>query len=299
MTNAYPSDRIMYTFGLTNNTKDTKSVLLEENDIFGVRVWDNITFKTKGSLKNPKEINIPGTTFIMHGYKQYYHFIVDSIGSYLYLKKTYPHINPFIFLEIDLGLKPFAFNDVLDYCEIDNRYIIDNSINDETHYNIFNFEQVIYLYSSPYILFKSKEIILTLRDKLYDKKEIDKNKKIYISRRDSKRGSIGGEESIEKYFESLGFISVILDGMTVLQQKEMFQDASVVVGRSGTSLTNMFFISKDAKIIDISTDIEFSNYDFRSIAKLLDLDYTNIIIENFTDGNHLLQKLKEFATIIQ
>jgi capsular polysaccharide biosynthesis protein len=148
-------------------------------------------------------------------------------------------------------------------------------------------------------LFKSKDIILTLRDKLYDYKEIDTNKKIYISRRDSGRASIENEEAVEKYFEDLGFISVTLSGMGVMEQKELFEDASIVVGRSGTSFTNMLFMNNDAKIIDISTDIEFSNYDFRFVAKLLDLDYTNIIIENFTDGNHLLQKLKEFATIIQ
>lgn len=300
MTNAYPSDRIMSTFGLTNNTKNLESVLLEQNDVFGVKTWNNVTFKTKQSLSNPKELNIPGTTFILHGYNQYYHFTIDCVGVYLYLKKIYPHIDSLVFLDQGRTEKPFIFSDLLDYLEIGNRYIVSKPAHAEVDYNIFNFEQVIYLYSNPCTLFKSKEIVLNLRNALYNEKEINKNKKIYISRRDSKsRATIVDEEAIEKYFESLGFVAVTLTGMTTLEQKELFADASIVIGRSGTSFTNLFFMNKDTKIIDISTDIEFSNYDFRSIAKLLELDYTNIIIENFRDGSHLLQKLKEFATIIQ
>jgi capsular polysaccharide biosynthesis protein len=300
MTNSYPSDRIMSTFGLTNNTKNLESILLEQNDIFGVKTWNNVTFKTKKSLSNPKELNIPGTTFILHGYNQYYHFTIDCVGVYLYLKKIYPDINPLVFLHQEHTEKPFVFSDILDYFKIGNRHIISKPDHAEVDYNIFNFEHVIYLYSNPYTLFKSKEIILNLRNALYNEKEINKNKKIYISRRDSKsRATIVDEDSIEKYFEDLGFVTVTLTGMTTLEQKELFEDASIVIGRSGTSFTNLFFMNKDTKIIDISTDIEFSNYDFRSIAKLLELDYTNIIIENFRDGSHLLQKLKEFATIIQ
>ncbi len=299
MTNGYHTNRLNLLFGIMNNTRDLESELIYENDFLGIRTWDNVKIECKGSKTNPKELNLPGTTFVIQCYPQYYHFLMDSIGVYLYLKELYPHIQPLVLFRTDQDMESFIFNDILDYLNIENRYVVSHSKLDKDNYNIFNLEKLIYLYSNPYNLFKSKELVLTLRNKLHKDKGIDKNKKIYISRRDSQRAAIENEEVVEQYFESLGFTPVLLTGMSVIQQKELFEDASVVVGRSGTSLTNMFFINKNAKVIDISTDIEFSNYDFRNIAKILELDYTNIIIENIVDGDHLLQKLKEFATIIE
>jgi capsular polysaccharide biosynthesis protein len=299
MTNAYHTNRLNLLFGLKNNTKDIESELIHETDFFGVRTWDNVVVTSKRSTVSPKAVDIPGTSFLIQCHQQYYHFLIDSIGTYLYLKKKYPEIKPLVLFQTDKHMDAFVFNDILDYFDINNRYITDPFHLNTDSYNTFNLEKVMYLYSNPYKLFQSKDIILNLREALHDEKEIDINKKIYISRRDSPRAAIQNEEAIEEYFKIIGFTPVILSGMTVLQQKELFENASVVVGRSGTSFTNMFFINKNTKIIDISTDTEFSNYDFRSIAKILELDYTNIIIENFTDGNHLLQKLKEFATIIQ
>lgn len=298
MTNGYHTNRLNLLFGLTNNTRDLKSELIHETDTFGIRTWENVKIENKGSKINPKEINIPGTTFIIQCYPQYYHFLMDSVGVYLYLKKLYPEINPLVLFKSDEDIDSFIFNDILDYCEIGNRYSVNHSKDNPNKYNIFNLDKIIYLYSNPYKLFKTEDLILTLRDKLHKDIGIDKNKKIYISRRDSSRASIENEELVEEYFKGLGFTPVILTGMSVIEQKELFEDASVVIGRSGTSLTNMFFLNKNTKVIDISTDIEFSNYDFRSIAKTLKLDYTNIIIDNIIDGDDLLQKLKEFATII-
>ncbi len=299
MTNGYHTNRVNLLFGLSNNTREIESVLLNETPMFGVRTWDNVIIKNKHSIKNEKRIGLSGTTFLIQCHQQYYHFLIDCLGVYLYLKKTYPEVQPLVLFQSRSQQESFPFNDILDYLEINNRYVVNNIKENDEDYNVFDLEKLIYLYSNPYNLFKSEEIVLTLRDALHDKKELDKNKKIYISRRDTSRATIVNEEAIEKYFEDLGFLAVTLTGMSVLEQKRLFEDASVVVGRSGTSFTNMFFINKDTKIIDISTDIEFHNYDFRTVAKLLELDYTNIIIENFRDGPHLLQKLKEFGTIIQ
>jgi capsular polysaccharide biosynthesis protein len=294
-------NRIPTLFQVFNDSAKKNMSIIKETDQFSIAEWENVEVSNIYSHKDPREISLSGTYFIIQPHLQYYHFMLDYVAVFCYLRSIYPNIKPIVLIKTDdeQYAKSFPYKDILDELNIDNIYALDDINNSKTNYNKFILEKVLYLYSKPFDVFKMEDILLNFRSLVYKKREIDKNKKIYISRRDSnRRAGIEGEDALEKYFEDLGFKTVILTGMPILEQRDLFADAAVVVGRSGSSFTNMFFMSEETKIIDINIEFDYAAYEYKKISEILKLNYCNISMIA-SSGQEVLTKIGNFATIIK
>ncbi|NBO78550.1 MAG: glycosyltransferase family 61 protein [Actinobacteria bacterium] len=272
-------NRIPTLFKVFNDSAKKPASIIKETEQFAISEWSNVEVSNIYSNKDTREIYLSGRYFIIQPHLQYYHFMLDYIAVFCYLKSLYPEIKPIVLIKTDDPeyAKNFPYKDILDELEIGNIYAIDDIQNSGVNYNKFILESVVYLYSKPFDVFKMDDILLNFRNLVYKKRPIDKNKKIYISRRDSnRRAGINNEELLEKYFKDLGFKTVLLTGMSILEQRDLFSDAAVVVGRSGSSFTNMFFMSDETKIIDINIEFDYAAYEYKKISEILKLDYCNI-----------------------
>ena len=287
-------------FKVFNNTTKTKPNILSETEDVVIAEWSDVEIYNSFYTSDTREVRLNGTYFIIQPHLQYYHFMVDALAVFLYLKDMYPEIKPLVLVKTDNEeySNGFMYKDFLDFLGIKDYYWIDDKNNSKKNFNLFKLEKAIYLYRKPFDIFRVEEIIKNFRSKVYDEKPIDQNKKIYISRRDSDSRPMINEEALEDYLSSMGFTVVTLTGMSVMDQKTLFEDAKVVIGRSGSSFVNMFFMHKDTLVVDINTDPEYPDSEYHHIAKFLNLNYMNILFLS-NDANQVLTKLKDFATIIE
>jgi len=115
------------------------------------------------------------------------------------------------------------------------------------------------------------------RDYIFtNKKEL----KIYLSRRKWKR-TFKGEDKIEQKLKELGFI--VFDGnLDLISQIQLFSKASIIVGRSGAAMSNMIWMQKGSKVIQLCVNQERFNfyYNLSYICshkfKFLDIDINDI-----------------------
>ncbi len=300
MTSLQKTVKLPLNFEIFSNTHKIDSIVIEETDDYQVVEWENVEILNTFHSNDPREITLSGTYFVIQPHLQYYHFMFDSLAVFLFLKKKYPHIKPLVLLKTDSDQykQDFRCKDILEYCGINHYYYLDKESNSKQNFNIFKLEKAIHINKQPFDMFRIKDIILNLRENIYTEKDININKKIYISRRDSHNRAVTDEKIIEDYFNSLGFQVVVLSELSILQQKELFEDAHTVVGRSGTGFVNLLFMHKEAQIIDLNVDFEYINAEYQNIAKTLDLNYINIFFTS-NESESILTKLKDFATLIK
>lgn len=101
-------------------------------------------------------------------------------------------------------------------------------------------------------------------------------KKIFISRRNSRRGFVN-ESEIETYLLERGFETFVLEELTFQEQVRVFENAAFVVGAHGAGLSNLVFCPKGAKVLEISLPSHAVNC-FRVLSKQLDLDHETLIL---------------------
>ncbi|MDF3918792.1 glycosyltransferase family 61 protein [Salinicola salarius] len=89
--------------------------------------------------------------------------------------------------------------------------------------------------------------------------------KVYISRMRSKR-AFDNEEAVEDYLKSKGFLILRAEEVTFKDQVELFSKVKVLVAGHGAGLTNMLFMAKGGKIIELFTESYVKpDFYFRSI----------------------------------
>lgn len=74
------------------------------------------------------------------------------------------------------------------------------------------------------------------------------NRKIYLSRRNSKNQRIANEEEVTELFALYGFETVFPEEMTFIEQVKMFNQSQWVIGASGAAFTNIIYCQKGTKI---------------------------------------------------
>lgn len=120
-----------------------------------------------------------------------------------------------------------------------------------------------------------------------DKKE---KHKVYISRRGSKR-SFSNEESLERHLKDIGFNIIKPETLTFEEQVKIFSNVDVLVAGHGAGLTNMLFMPKGSKIIEIfPPDYIKPDFYFRSIHN--EINYQAVIAnDNKVDIVRLVNKI--------
>ena len=129
---------------------------------------------------------------------------------------------------------------------------------------------------------------------------INKNRRIYISRKYADKRKLTNETEVQKMLVNLGFEIVYAEHLNYKMQIELFGSSNFIIGVHGAGLTNMIFCSKNTKIIEIHCHNNVNTH-YCFMAKSCKIDYTYIIGSKEDkngyfkiDINLLEKELKEF-----
>lgn len=93
--------------------------------------------------------------------------------------------------------------------------------------------------------------VLSFYDDIYDFSEIEQNKKIYVSRSDAVRRRVNGEHKLIKLLKEYGYETVVLEGLEIKEQAEIFAGASHIVAPHGSGLANLVWARSGTKLIEL------------------------------------------------
>ena len=105
-------------------------------------------------------------------------------------------------------------------------------------------------------------------------------KKIYISRARARARHIINEEAVAKLLNKLGFQTVYLEEMSIIDQVTLFANAYVVVASHGSGLTNLVFCPPKTIVIELFSP-HYVRTDYWIISRLLELKHYYCLGENF------------------
>jgi hypothetical protein len=118
-------------------------------------------------------------------------------------------------------------------------------------------------------------------------------KKIYVSRVNSSRSPIF-EASLVDALKNSGWITMELQEFSLMNQIEMFSDASVIAGIHGAGLSAMVWMPDNSLIIEL-TPIDF-NPIFSRMAEVCNHRYSLITFNENVDSNCILGKIVSQAS---
>ena len=110
-----------------------------------------------------------------------------------------------------------------------------------------------------------------------NKKEI----KIFLSRQNSNYRNLINEDDIIKTLKLNNFLIIDTNNLSIFEQIRYFKKASVVIGATGSALTNIIFCKKGTKILEITPVYKFDyekkmQIKYSNICNVLNLKYSSI-----------------------
>jgi hypothetical protein len=257
---------------------------------------------------------IRGNIMLLPVLNQYYHAIVDVCSKVLKLKNLNQNFTAVLYGNLygenkmlmiyksllkHLNINYIVHEGRLDYVKLESTYIFFNKKTYHQRYNKFQVQDEIpigiWLFDDYFSIQqfygqnKSNNEMHTIdlyRKYFYDK-NIKTNKKIYISRKDSKRREIVNEKYIEDFFVSRGYLSVTLSNLTFMEQIKLFNESSHIILQAGSSMVNQIFCHEGTKILEINTEKNFNPSEFVQHASYINIDLKQIMPFS-KDGEEIL-----------
>lgn len=101
----------------------------------------------------------------------------------------------------------------------------------------------------------NKFLIQKVKHKLVDASESESinfdSKKLWVSRSGQKRRLVKNEDKVTKFLIKDGFKVIYPENYTVIEQIKIFSNAEIVIAPHGAALTNIMFMKKNSKIMEI------------------------------------------------
>jgi len=118
-----------------------------------------------------------------------------------------------------------------------------------------------------------------LRDRLLTTSNRIANKKIYISRKNVAHNKrLLNDDEIEDFMNQQGFSIVYPEDMTFREQVDLFSQAKIIIGASGSALTNMIFSPPNAHVFVLSANNKQVNFNlFSTLANVSGVKLTYIL----------------------
>ncbi len=91
-------------------------------------------------------------------------------------------------------------------------------------------------------------------------------RRIYVTRADATERRVTNDPEIQDMLGKMGFETVMLTGMTVAEQRDLFREAAIAVMPHGAGCANMIFAAEGAKIIEMVPK-SYQHHMFGHIAK--------------------------------
>lgn len=125
------------------------------------------------------------------------------------------------------------------------------------------------------------------------------NKKIYLSRRKAKARKIVNEEALLPYLKEMGYEILYAEDLSFADQVALFASCSSLIALHGAGLTNLMFMPKESKVLEIKNpDWRSQPLCFFQLANIFEVkwDYFNgeTTEAKLTNHNDLLVNEKDF-----
>ena len=147
--------------------------------------------------------------------------------------------------------------------------------------------------------FITKKASFTILNKRFSNlKKSTKRIKIFLSRQNSNYRNLINEDDIIKTLKLNDFKIIDTNNLSIFEQIQYFKRAEVVIGPSGSALTNIVFCQKGTRILEISPKYSF-NYErnfkirFSNICKTLDLKHYSIEADS-VESKKIDDKVKKY-----
>lgn len=117
-------------------------------------------------------------------------------------------------------------------------------------------------------------LLATIRTRLLESiNQIEKTKRIYITRRNASRRTIVNEAEVCAVMQKQGFEIVDFDGLDFHSQVAISRDASVMVSLHGAALTNMIFMKPRSVVLEFVPRNEQNDKCYFTLAGTMNLKY--------------------------
>lgn len=104
-------------------------------------------------------------------------------------------------------------------------------------------------------------------------------RRIYVSRADATERRVVNENEILDVLKPMGFEAVMLTGMTVAEQQNLFRDTAIAVMPHGAGCANMIFAAEGAKLVELVPK-SYQHHMFGHIAKWSGQWYGRIVCDD-------------------
>ncbi|MBE9047935.1 DUF563 domain-containing protein, partial [Pleurocapsales cyanobacterium LEGE 10410] len=104
--------------------------------------------------------------------------------------------------------------------------------------------------------------------------------RIYVSRAKAKNRQLVNETQVSDLLNNLGFQTVFLEEMSVLEQVATFANAEIIVAPHGSGLTNLVFCSPQTKVIELFSP-NYVRTDYWMISQYLQLQHYYLVGQSF------------------
>ncbi len=129
----------------------------------------------------------------------------------------------------------------------------------------------------------------------YFNESIDNNTKLYLSRKGWSRSN-AGEEMLETELKKLGF-TIYNGNLDFFKQMKLFSKASIIMGASGAAMSNLIWVNKNSKVIQMRNEGEYFNF-YSNLGKICNLNYNFIEVKkrdwNKEDIKNILNNVKKY-----
>ncbi len=259
----------------TNNDE----VIIEQSPL-KVNPWVG---RHNGKLKKPVKVNGSVVNFALSTIENnYYHWLTECLGHYYLLEKS--QFKPDFYI---LSNKKSFQKQYLKLLKIDETRIIEidsgvviqadeiiipSLINTSGNWDDVN--------SRGYICGRKRWLPNWIgnlyRENIDLEKSNETKSKIYISRAFADYRKIENEAEIIDLLKSRGYSICHLENMAVLEQIELFSNASIVLGVHGAGFSNIYFCPQNAKVFEFFTE-HYHDSSFKVLTNALGLEYYYMI----------------------
>jgi len=102
----------------------------------------------------------------------------------------------------------------------------------------------------------------------------EKNRRIFLSRQTSRRRKILNFDEFEKLMHEFSIDVVDTSAHSICQQVAIFDESSFVLSQSGAALSNLLFMNKGAKVMEIkNVEMKSSIWCWEELAKEMGYNY--------------------------
>lgn len=206
----------------------------------------------------------------------YYHWITDVLPKIMLAKEKNIFKENFLLLpKFKTDFQKKSAQLVTKKIKIINSNLLVENLKNISDLHTSGFPRIEFL-----LKFKKKYLSIFTNNKKFNKK------KIFISRKYNSRRKILNENNIVKILKKKGFYICYPEKMSFLNQVKMFSNCNTLVSNHGAGLTNMIWMKRFSKIIEIRRPKRNLN-PFFVLSCMLKMNYNYYFVNNKSLSNFL------------